>query len=111
MVIHNYHLCLFYNTQIDYNDPSAVEAAKEDEDINYADLGSGCNGYAWSKMRRADNDEECKDLIVAEEDGDDHFSDGHGHENDEKSVKSVAFAMSGSFATGAIMAMIGIIAM
>lgn len=81
-------------TQIDYNDPTAEEAAKEDPDIDYTDLEAGCgsSGFPWSVMRRTSEDA-CEGLIAddAEDDHDedeDHDvdeddHDGHDHGEDD----------------------------
>ena len=44
-----------YYCQIDWNDPTAEEASKPEgpEEIDYMDLEAGCNGYAFSEMRRS----------------------------------------------------------
>ncbi|KAL7552824.1 hypothetical protein ACHAWF_016074 [Thalassiosira exigua] len=55
---------VIYYCQIDFNDSSAEEAAKEDDNADYTDFEKGCNGFPWSKMRRTDSDDSCKDLIA-----------------------------------------------
>lgn len=82
---------VLYYCQIDFNATSAAEAAEEDEDVSYGDLASGCNGFPWSKMRRAEADDECKELM-----GDDE--------------PSSAFA-TGPFATAAAVASVAIASM
>ena len=67
------YACILIHIKVDWNETSAANAAEEDDNVDYTNLESGCSGFPWSKMRRADNDEECKDLIKAEEEqaGDD----------------------------------------
>ena len=55
-----------WENKIDWNETSAAAAFEEDDDVNYQDLEGGCNGWPWSKMSRADTDDECKDLIIEE---------------------------------------------
>jgi len=88
-----------YYCQINFNETSANEAAKEDKDVSYLDLDGGCNTFPWSKLHRADSDDECKDLIAADAESVD--------------APSSAFIMPGSSAAAvAIMAaLFGIIAM
>ncbi|KAL9187237.1 hypothetical protein ACHAXT_001340 [Thalassiosira profunda] len=71
---------LLYYCQIDWNDPTAVEAAKSDAEVDYSDFDEGCNGFPWSKMRRSA--EGCGiDLQVGDGDttvGDDSDADDGG---------------------------------
>ena len=90
---------LFFPMQINFNETSANDAAKEDKDVSYLDLDGGCNTFPWSKLHRADSDDECKDLIAADA--------------ESVAAPSSAFIMSGSSsAAAAIMtALFGIFAM
>ena len=61
------YACILIRIKVNWNETSAAKAAEEDDDVDYTNLESGCSGFPWSKMRRADDEEECKYLIKAEE--------------------------------------------
>lgn len=85
--------------QIDFSDPSAAEAAKEDEEIDYLDLEKGCNGYPWSALSRVDISE-CKDLTsdqkpasVLSEDGADEGDASEENLDEPSSAMAAAAGM------------------
>mmetsp|Transcript_17233 Transcript_17233/g.30993 ORF Transcript_17233/g.30993 Transcript_17233/m.30993 type:complete len:233 (-) Transcript_17233:125-823(-) len=59
---------ILYYCQIDFNDVSATEAAKFDEEIDYTNLESGCNNFTWTKMTRTEVGCETLDTSNTDED-------------------------------------------
>ena len=84
-----------YYCQIDWNDPTAEEASKPEgpEEIDYMDLEAGCNGYAFSEMRRSVGGRCETDGTDTDADAD---ADADADDGDDANPTSVAAGFAGT---------------